>query len=334
MSDMAENHASDIDTGPDVPPAESAATDPLLMLAFDHRRSIRPLFGLEDEPSTAESLRIGAAKEVILDGLERARDGLLESEVPALLVDEEFGSVVLERGRSLGLVTALACERSGQAEFRFEHGEDFRSHIERIDPDYVKALVRFNPDGDAELNGRQIDRLQTLSVWLRGEGRRLLFELLVPPEQNQLAAIDGDRDRYDAELRPELVRRSIERVQDAGIEVAVWKIEGIEERSDCARIAASCRRDGRSDVDCLILGRGADQSKVEDWLRVAAPVAGIGGFAVGRTIWWDAIAAHLAGEIDRGTAADRIARRYLHFAEVYRRASTAGDDPTPPLRPR
>ena len=70
-------------------------------------------------------------------------------------------------------------------------------------------------------------------------------------------------------------------------------------------------------VSCLILGRGADESKVEHWLRVAAPVDGFDGFAVGRTIWWDAIASYLAGELDRAAAVATIAARYLHFVDVY-----------------
>jgi myo-inositol catabolism protein IolC len=70
-------------------------------------------------------------------------------------------------------------------------------------------------------------------------------------------------------------------------------------------------------ADCLILGRGADQSKVEHWLSTAAPTRGFGGFAVGRTIWWDAIAAHLRGDADRPTTVEKIAARYLHFVAVY-----------------
>ena len=65
------------------------------------------------------------------------------------------------------MVAAVACERSGQAEFQFEYGADFGAHVERFDPELVKALVRFNPDGDAELNRRQLERLRALSDWLR-----------------------------------------------------------------------------------------------------------------------------------------------------------------------
>lgn len=295
----------------------------LLMLAFDHRRSIRGLFGLESAPDAREGSRIRDAKATILDGLLIARSRMPAAGMPALLVDEEFGAEVLERGRRDGVVTAVACERSGQAEFRLEYGNDFQAHIERYDPDYVKALVRFNPDGDIDLNGRQLERLGELSGWLDSTGRKLLFELLVPPTDEQIVELGDDRDRYDLEVRPNLATRAVTSIQDAGIDPAVWKIEGLERRRDCERIAAACRRDGRDEAQCLILGRGADEERVEHWLRVAAPVPGFGGFAVGRTIWWDAIAALLSGGVDRGAAADRIADRYLHFASIYLDASGA-----------
>ena len=289
---------------------------PLFMLAFDHRRSIRGLFGIAAEPTAADAGRIAAAKLLILDGLLAARERL-DSGAAAVLVDEQFGAAVLDAARDRGMVTAVACERSGQAEFQLEYGDAFAAHIERFDPTFVKALVRFNPGGEAELNERQLERLRALGEQLASAGRALLFELLVPPEPDQLRELGDSRERYDAELRPELVRSAITTIHDAGIEPALWKIEGIEQRSDCELIAAACRRSGRERVGCLILGRGADEAKVEHWLRVAAPVEGFEGFAVGRTIWWDAVAANLAGDLDHDGAAGAIADRYLHFVDVY-----------------
>jgi myo-inositol catabolism protein IolC len=286
------------------------------MLAFDHRRSIRGLFGVSGEPTPDESRRIADAKLVIFDGLVEAGDEI-GSGTAGLLVDERLGSDVLELARARGVVAALACERSGQAEFRLEYGNDFGAHIERFEPEFAKALVRLNPDGDADLNRRQIERLRRLSNWLQRNDRALLLELLVPPEPDQLRRFGGDRGRFDTEFRPELVSRAVTRLQDAGVEPALWKIEGLEERSDCERVAAACRRGGRDEVGCLILGRGADGSRVEHWLRVAAPVEGFDGFAVGRTIWWDAIGGYLAGELDRAEAVATIAARYLRFVDVY-----------------
>ncbi len=80
----------------------------------------------------------------------------------------------------------------------------------------------------------------------------------MPATDAQLASVDGDSDRYDAELRPELMRRAIENCQNAGIEVDVWKIEGVDEREDAAMLAEQARRGpGRGGVRCVLLGRGA-----------------------------------------------------------------------------
>jgi 5-dehydro-2-deoxygluconokinase len=214
----------------------------------------------------------------------------------------------------------MPVERSGQSMFDFQYGEEFGEHIERFDPDFAKVLVRYNPDGDRQANEEQLAKLRRLSDWLHERERRFLFELLVPAEELQLEMVGGDSDRYEAELRPELMRRTIAEVQNAGIEVDVWKIEGVEERSDCEMIVAQARAGGRDRVSCVVLGRGADEAKVEHWLMVAAPVDGYIGFAIGRTIWWDPLKAYVDGKIERAAGARKIAESYLRFIAVYERA--------------
>ena len=241
------------------------------------------------------------------------------------LVDEQFGGParVPEEAKARGIKLAMPVEKSGQKEFDFEYGDDFAAHIERYDPDFSKVLVRYNPDGDAEMNQRQRERLRRLSDWLHEHDRRLLFELLVPAEEAQLASVDGDTDRYDAELRPELMCRTIAELQDAGIEADIWKIEGVDQRADCERIAAQCRTGGRDGVACVVLGRGADEAKVDHWLREAAPVEGYIGFAIGRSIWGEPLQAFLDGSTSREDAAAKVAENYLRFIAVYASAEAA-----------
>jgi 5-dehydro-2-deoxygluconokinase len=74
---------------------------------------------------------------------------------------------------------------------------------------------------------------------------------------------------------------------------------------------------GREGVKCVLLGRGASTEKVDHWLQVAAPVEGFIGFAIGRSIWWDALKGFLANDLDRDAAADQIANNYLRFTRVY-----------------
>jgi myo-inositol catabolism protein IolC len=293
----------------------------LYILAFDHRGSFqKKMFGIEGDPDEEQTKTIADAKHLIYEGLVKASEHGTDPEVTGVLVDEQFGGDIPQDAKGRGLKLAMPVEKSGQDEFDFEYGDEFGDHIESFDPDFSKVLVRYNPDGDAEMNKRQSERLRRLSEWLREHDRKFLFELLVPAEDSQLEQVDGDADRYDAELRPELMRGAITDLQDAGVEADIWKIEGIETQEDCERIAETARRDGRDGVVCVVLGRGADDAKVEHWLRQGAPVDAYAGFAIGRTIWWDALKGFLDGDIERDDAAEQIARKYLHFVDLYKQS--------------
>jgi len=290
----------------------------LYILAFDHRGSFQKMFGVTGAPTPEETERIADGKRVIFEGmLEAVREGA-EAGATGVLVDEQFGSNIPEQAREHNLKLAMPVEKSGQEEFDFEYGDDFPAHIEKFNPDFSKVLVRYNPDGDAAMNEEQTARLKRLADWLHDHDRKFLFELLVPATDEQLASVGGDSERYDAELRPELMRRTIEELQNSGVEVDVWKIEGVDEQSDAAMLAEQARSGpGRDGVTCVLLGRGASTEKVEQWLREAAPVEGFIGFAIGRSIWADALKAWRAGDLDREAAAKQIAENYLHFVRVY-----------------
>jgi myo-inositol catabolism protein IolC len=293
----------------------------LYILAMDHRGSFeKDLLGLTGPPSDADHERIADAKQVIFEGFLQARARGAPREAAGILVDEQFGAAVAGAARAEGAILAMPVERSGEREFKLEYGDDFGAHIEAFDPDFSKVLVRYNPQAEDDSNGRQLRRLAELSTWLRGHDRQFLFELLVPPTQEELEEIGGV-DSYDHRLRPQLVIWAIAEMQAAGVEPDVWKIEGIDRRDDCERISAQARSGGRDDVRCVVLGRGADQARVDHWLREGARASGFCGFAIGRTIWYDGLKAMLAGEADRSATAAEICRRYLAAIEVYETAA-------------
>ncbi|MGA2163866.1 MAG: DUF2090 domain-containing protein [Solirubrobacteraceae bacterium] len=293
----------------------------LYILAFDHRGSFqKKFFGIEGEPDPEQTAMIADAKHLVFEGMQQAVAAGADPSVTGVLVDEQFGSSVPEEARAQGLRLAMPAECSGQEMFDFQYGDQFGEHIERFDPDFTKVLVRYNPDGDAEGNREQREKLKQLSDWLHARERKFLFELLVPATPAQLQTVDGDGEHYDAELRPELMRRTIAEIQDAGIEVDVWKIEGVDARADCEMLVAQARTGGRDGVVCVVLGRGADDAKVDHWLGEAAPVDGFVGFAIGRSIWWDPLKAYVDGKIERRAAAQQIAQNYLRFVKVYERA--------------
>jgi myo-inositol catabolism protein IolC len=296
----------------------------LFILAFDHRGSFqKKFFGITGEPTPEEAERISDAKMLIFEGFLAAVDRGAPKDAAGILVDEQFGAEIARRARKEGFNLAMPVEKSGQDEFDFQYGDDFGAHIEEFDPTFSKVLVRYNPDGDRGMNTRQSERLKRLGDWLHANDRRFLFELLVPAEEAQLAEVGGDADRYDREVRPGLMIRSIQELHAAGVEPDIWKIEGIDSREDCRRIADEARADGRGGVICVVLGRGASEDGVIHWLRQGAGVPGYAGFAIGRTIWWDALKGFVDGETSRRDATERIAANYLKMIDVYREAEAS-----------
>ena len=146
-----------------------------------------------------------------------------------------------------------------------------------------------------------------------------MFELLVPPEKAQLDRVKGDQKAYDRDVRPGLMVRAMEELQDGKVEPDVWKIEGLDRREDCVRMVATARRGGRDRVGCILLGRGEDDQKVREWLSTAAGVPGFIGFAVGRTTFWDPLVQYRAKKSSREAAVAEIARRYREFVSIFER---------------
>jgi myo-inositol catabolism protein IolC len=298
---------------------------PLYILAFDHRGSFqKKFFGVAGEPNDEETARISDAKRVIYEGARRALDEGVDAETAGVLVDEQFGADIARDARGAEFRLAMPVEKSGQDEFDFQYDEEFGTHIEAFDPRFSKVLVRYNPEGDLEMNERQAVRLRRLGDWLHERDRTFLFELLVPATPEQIQAAGGDEAKWDSEDRPALMKTSIEELQDAGVEPDIWKIEGIDRREDCETIAAATRRDGRDGVACVVLGRGANDDAVDHWLRMGSGVPGYIGFAIGRSIWWDPLKGFVDGNLGREEAAKQIAANYRRFIDVYNAGGSGG----------
>ena len=297
---------------------------PLYVLPFDHRGSFETgMFGWKGALNAEQTAKIAEAKQVIYDGFKAAVAAGVPKQKAAILVDEQFGAAILRDAKTQGFTTACPAEKSGQDEFDFEYGADFANHIEALQPTFSKVLVRYNPEGNQALNRTQAERLRRLSDYLHSNGRHLfMFELLVPPEKQQLDRVGGNKGAYDLEIRPRLMVHAIEELQGANVEPDVWKIEGLDRREDCERIVGAARNGGRDKVSCIVLGRGEDDAKVREWLALAATVPGYIGFAVGRTDFWEPLIGWRTKKTPREAAVREIAERYCEFVDIFEKART------------
>lgn len=218
---------------------------------------------------------------------------------------------------------AVPVERSGRDEFELEYGPDWLAHVQRSHADYAKVLVRDNPALPEESRRLQLQRLRVVSRALGEAGIPLIYELLVPPTDAQRQAVGGDLDAYDRDVRPALVSQVIADNYAADVEPALWKVEGLKTADAAREVVRAARASGRDRVGLIVLGRDAPPDRLAGWLQIAAPTDGFVGFAIGRSIWEDAIAAHRAGSLTGAQAVDAISVEYLRYAHLYSAAGPA-----------
>ena len=296
--------------------------DPLFILAMDQRESFgRTLFAVERyEPTSDQLAAMKQAKSLIYRALPGASTRLALGHA-GVLVDERYGQAVIDAARDTTLTLAVPIEQSGRDWFELEWGDQWLEHIRRVGPDYAKVLVRDNPAYDEGERRSQFARLAPVSDALHREGVPFLCELLVPATPEQLASVNGDGYAYDRDVRPELVAQVIGDSQRAGVEPTIWKVEGLETGDAALAIIEQIRAGGRA-TDAILLGRDAPAERLNHWLDVAAPLHGFVGFAIGRSIWEDAIRQWRANRMSEDAVVAQIGERYLAFADRW--AAAAG----------
>src|SRR3989344_912017 len=257
----------------------------LFILPFDHRGTfIKGMFNKEEKDLTREiEEEVRALKKIVYEGFKRAVLKSVPKEFAAILVDEQFGDGILKDARENGYITILTTEKSGQNEFELEYGEDFGQHIEKYSPTFVKVLVRFNPDDEKPGKERQKAKLKKLSDYSHEKDYKFMAE-----------------------------------IQDFGIEPDVWKMEGMESSQDYEKLCETAKRKEREDVGVVILGRAAEKDQVERWIGVGAGVSGVIGFAVGRTVFWEALSDFINGKISEEQAAGKISDNYIYYYNLFK----------------
>lgn len=288
----------------------------LFMLPFDHRSSlVEKIFGKKNL-SASEVQKFIELKKIIYEGFKKALVAGVPREAAAILVDEEFGNDILKDAKKQKITFALSVEKSGQAEFDFEFGDDFPTHIEKFKPDFVKVLLRYNPEGNVMMNARQREKLKTLNNWCKDNNYQFLLEMLIPPTDNQITSVNNDVARFNSELRPLLAIKAISELQNADIKPNIWKIEGFNTPADYRNIIMEITKNNPT-AKMIILGRGENPEQIEKWLMAGKNIPGVIGFAIGRTIFQNPILDFYSKKITAEVAAEKICNNYLNFYRIF-----------------
>jgi 5-dehydro-2-deoxygluconokinase len=275
---------------------------------MDQDGSSRPeLLGRLRRENTA---RPGSAERVIYEGFQAAIEAGVPKAKAGILATEECGATVVRDASRHGYLAVHSAGNMGHEEFEFEHGETFKDKLESLRPAFCNVRVRYRPKGDKPLNRRQAARLRRLSEYLRRDTQSLfLCELLPPANHTFLDRLSGNRASS--------IARTIQELQNARIEPALWGIEALDRAQDYEQVVAAARRDGRTRAACVVLSGSEDPLSVRRRLATAAAVDGFVGFIAGAACFEDPLLAWRQGKIARSEAADLIGYRYRRFVEIF-----------------
>lgn len=259
----------------------------LCILPFDHRGSFTKFINEE---------RVPLAKQIIYESFLKVRenyDG--NKDELGILVDKHYGEMILRNAKENGITCAMPVEKSGQDIFDFDN-PNWKEDIKNLDPDIVKVLVRYKPiEEEKENNKLQLERLKQVSDFCKETGKPFLFELLTGGESNNTAkAIKEIKEKLDP---------------------AVWKLEGVTAGSWDEILEQT------GDDKIVVLGRGESDEKVKEWISEAKKYPTVIGFAIGRTVFADAIKAYGKGELTKDEAVNKIAQNYQGWIDRWEERS-------------
>ena len=283
----------------------------LYVLPFDHRGSFKKIVGIDGELTKKDIKKIKNYKNIIYTAFKKAKINKNDS---AILVDETYGKEILLNAKKKSTNTCYTLEKSGQEEFFFDR-KDYKKRLKYFKPTYAKVLLRYNPQGNKALNKRQAQKLAVLTKYLKKEKVQFLLEVLEIPTDKQLKRYKS-KTEFDHKLRGKLMVKAISELQQAGVDPEIWKLEGLYKTEMMQNVADQVTQ-FNSQSKIVVLGRGENEKKAEQWIKAAAKVDAVVGFAVGRTIFKEPLLDYNAKKLNKSQVIDKIKKNYLHFVNIF-----------------
>lgn len=282
----------------------------LYVLPFDHQTGLWKVFGwtaplTPDQESLMRKTRM-ITYEGYLHGLSL---GIPKLET-AILTDDIYGAEVLVRAKNENVPIIYTLEKSGQPQLIFAH-DNWQELALHDRPDWIKTLVRYNPTANQQDLAVTRTHLKQVSDFARENGFGFMIEPLVPPTEEQKNIPD-----FDHVLRPDLTVQMITEIYQADIYPAIWKIEGSDQPDFYKKVSDEVGHYD-SDAKIVVLGRNESLENVATWLTTGANDPSVIGFAVGRTVFLEAVKDFISGNITDKEAVNIIGKNYYDLYKVF-----------------
>jgi 5-dehydro-2-deoxygluconokinase len=262
----------------------------LMAFAIDHRSQLEDIAARAGAPAERiAEFKVLAVKAAARVAARHAGCGML--------LDERHGRKAMAEFTRHPLVwLGRPVEQPGSRPLRFEFSQDIGSQLLEWPVDHcIKCLCFYHPDDPAGLKDEQQQKLRALFEASRKIGRELLVEII----SSKHGALGDDT-----------LAKALGELYALGIRPDWWKLEP---QASAAAWDAIGKVIGDNDPHCrgvVMLGLEAPVEQLEAAFRAAADAPVVKGFAVGRTLFGDAAAKWLAGDIDDEAAISDMAGRF------------------------
>ena len=275
----------------------------LTVLAIDHRHQFEELA----QELSADRERISSFKLLALQAIDVVAQGDAHFGV---LLDGRYGFEALAQAADRPYWIGRPIEVPKSRPVQFESSADVATELLQWPANQVvKCLVHYHPDDEPALRSAQEEQLLRLFDACRKTHHELLIEVIVP------AGMDCGVGT---------IARALRRLYATGIRPDWWKLEPVADGEAWRQVEAAI-------MDCdplcrgvVLLGLSAPEEELVNCFATAAPFAMVKGFAVGRTIFYDAARDWLTNRLTDEQAVAVLAGKLSNLVTAWRRARERG----------
>ena len=293
----------------------------LFILAFDHRGSFKEkMFGIGGREATpAEQERLEASKSLIWEGLQAALAGRGAARPPPGCWSTRRWAPP-SPGRQGGRACCSPCRSRSRSRTSSTSStaRTSRPTSRPSTPTSPRPWCAGTPPTTPRSSELQAERLRRLGDLAARAGPQVPLRVARPGHPPP--AGPGRRERRRLRRPPAPLPDAGGHLRDPGSRHRARRVEdrrdrhrrGLRPRLGPGPPRRPRRRSRRSCWDAAPTTPG--------WSTGSAPAAGVpgyAGFAIGRTIWWDAVKAWKEGTLTRAEAAAAIGAAYRKFIDVY-----------------
>ena len=279
----------------------------LHILAFDHRVQLEAMAddAKIDIKSKEGVAKIKEAKNIIYQAFDKVRAEHSNNSAMqfGLICDDRYGEDILQKSSLTSLWSARPVEKPLARPLDFDFTEDIGVVIKHFQKRHtIKCLIFHHPKDNAELQEKQMHRLNRLYQLCRSAGLELLVEILPPVSTQQGSG-----------LSPDEIVASIELVYKNNVFPDWWKLAAMNTQEGWDKVTSVIDKNDKHCRGLLLLGADKPIDALKEEFVLATKQRICKGYAIGRSIFALACKDWLSGKLDKEEAIDRI---YSNFKTI------------------